>query len=152
MGRPLPGYVVQIVDADGNPAREGEVSLALGAVRPAGLMQAYQNANGTLTPTDGVMYHTGDTAFIDQDGYVTFVGRSDDVFKWSDYRISPFELESVLIEHAAVSEAAVVLAPDDLPTHPCASSPFQTHSADRDCSRAATDRLRQDQTWAIETP
>ncbi len=52
MGRPLPGYVVQIVDADGNPAREGEVSLALGAVRPAGLMQAYQNANGTLTPTD----------------------------------------------------------------------------------------------------
>jgi acetyl-CoA synthetase len=112
MGRPLPGYAVRIVDPDGNPSREGEVCLALGEVRPAGLMQGYQNADGTLTGTDGTMYHTGDTAFVDRDGYITFVGRSDDVFKSSDYRISPFELESVLIEHDAVSEAAVVPAPD----------------------------------------
>jgi acetyl-CoA synthetase len=112
MGRPLPGYAVRIVDPDGNPAREGEVCLVLGEARPAGLMQGYQNADGTLSGTDGAMYHTGDTAFIDKDGYITFVGRSDDVFKSSDYRISPFELESVLIEHEAVSEAAVIPAPD----------------------------------------
>ena len=84
----------------------------LGEARPAGLMQGYQNADGTLSGTDGAMYHTGDTAFIDKDGYITFVGRSDDVFKSSDYRISPFELESILIEHEAVSEAAVDPAPE----------------------------------------
>ena len=60
---------------------------------------------------DGV-YHTGDVALRDEDGYLTFVGRTDDVFKASDYRISPFELESALIEHAAVAEAAVVPSPD----------------------------------------
>ena len=59
-------------------------------------------------------YHTGDVASRDADGYITYVGRADDVFKASDYRISPFELESVLIEHEAVAEAAVVPAPDPL--------------------------------------
>jgi acetyl-CoA synthetase len=59
-------------------------------------------------------YHTGDVASRDSDGYITYIGRADDVFKASDYRISPFELESVLIEHAAVAEAAVVPAPDAL--------------------------------------
>src|SRR6202034_3828015 len=57
-------------------------------------------------------YHTGDVANSDEDGYITYVGRSDDVFKSSDYRISPFELESALIEHEAVAEAAVVPSPD----------------------------------------
>jgi acetyl-CoA synthetase len=60
------------------------------------------------------LYHTGDVAMCDAEGYITFVGRTDDVFKSSDYRISPFELESVLIEHAAVAEAAVVPSPDPI--------------------------------------
>ena len=59
-------------------------------------------------------YHTGDVGTRDADGYITYVGRADDVFKASDYRISPFELESVLIEHPAVAEAAVVPSPDPL--------------------------------------
>ncbi len=62
----------------------------------------------------GGFYHTGDVASRDADGYLTYVGRTDDVFKASDYRISPFELESVLIEHEAVAEAAVVPSPDPL--------------------------------------
>ena len=75
-------------------------------------MPGYQNADGTVSGAEGTLYRTGDIAFADEDGYLTFVGRSDDVFKSSDYRISPFELESVLIEHEAVAEAAVVPAPD----------------------------------------
>ena len=112
MGRPLPGYSVRLLDLDGNLAQEGEVCLALGDVRPAGLMPGYQNADGTVSGAEGALYRTGDIAYADEDGYLTFVGRSDDVFKSSDYRISPFELESVLIEHEAVAEAAVVPAPD----------------------------------------
>jgi acetyl-CoA synthetase len=114
MGRPLPGYQVLIADADGHATREGEVSLVLGAARPAGLMQGYQGEDGTLTGADGELYRTGDVVFVDDDGYLTFVGRSDDVFKSSDYRISPFELESVLLEHEAVAEAAVVPSPDPI--------------------------------------
>ncbi|HEY0235397.1 MAG TPA: AMP-binding protein [Afipia sp.] len=114
MGRPLPGYKVKVNDVDGHPASEGEVSLALGADRPAGLMLGYMNEDGKPSGTDGALYHTGDVAFLDDDGYLTFVGRSDDVFKSSDYRISPFELESVLLEHDAVAEAAVVPAPDPI--------------------------------------
>ncbi len=112
MGRPLPGYSVRLLDLDGNLAPEGEVCLALGETRPAGLMQGYQNADGTVSGADRALYRTGDIASADEDGYLTFVGRSDDVFKSSDYRISPFELESVLIEHEAVAEAAVIPAPD----------------------------------------
>jgi acetyl-CoA synthetase len=114
MGRPLPGYRVQIMDADGHVTREGEVSLVLGADRPAGLMQGYQGEDGKLSGADGDHYRSGDVVFVDDDGYFTFVGRSDDVFKSSDYRISPFELESVLIEHEAVAEAAVVPSPDPI--------------------------------------
>lgn len=112
MGRPLPGYPVRLLDLDGNPAQEGEVCLALSEIRPAGLMQGYQNADGTVSGAEGAFYRTGDIVFVDENGYLTFVGRSDDVFKSSDYRISPFEIESVLIEHEAVAEAAVVPAPD----------------------------------------
>jgi acetyl-CoA synthetase len=112
MGRPLPGYPVRLLDLDGNLAQEGEVCLAISEIRPAGLMQGYQNADGTVSGAEGAFYRTGDIAFADEDGYLTFVGRSDDVFKSSDYRISPFELESVLIEHEAVAEAAVIPAPD----------------------------------------
>jgi len=112
MGRPLPGYSVQITDPDGNVAKEGEITLLLGADRPAGLMQGYQSDDGKLSGADGALYRSGDVVFADDEGYLTFVGRSDDVFKSSDYRISPFELESVLLEHELVAEAAVVPAPD----------------------------------------
>jgi acetyl-CoA synthetase len=114
MGRPLPGYRVEITDADGHATKEGEVTLVLGADRPAGLMQGYQTEDGKLSGADGAIYRTGDVVFVDDEGYLTFVGRSDDVFKSSDYRISPFELESVLIEHEAVAEAAVVPSPDPI--------------------------------------
>jgi acetyl-CoA synthetase len=114
MGRPLPGYRVEITDIDGSPAKEGEVTLVLGADRPAGLMQGYQGEDGRLTGAAGARYRSGDVVFVDDDGYLTFVGRSDDVFKSSDYRISPFELESVLLEHEAVAEAAVVPSPDPI--------------------------------------
>ncbi|MFC7332382.1 AMP-binding protein [Rhodocista pekingensis] len=112
MGRPLPGYDVVLLDADGNEAEEGEIALRL-ASRPAGLMAGYQSAAGEpVQPPAGDWYRTGDVASRDADGYLTYVGRADDVFKASDYRISPFELESALIEHPAVAEAAVVPSPD----------------------------------------
>ncbi|MFV2948090.1 AMP-binding enzyme, partial [Pseudomonas japonica] len=114
MGRPLPGYRVTMLDPDGQPAREGEVALPLD-VRPLGLMLRYEDSPEKTAEVmrDGY-YRTGDTAQIDDDGYITFVGRADDVFKASDYRISPFELESALIEHPAVMEVAVVPSPDPL--------------------------------------
>jgi acetyl-CoA synthetase len=112
MGRPLPGYGVRVTDADGHSTKEGEISLVLGSDRPAGLMQGYQDEQGLPRGAEGEVYRTGDVAFLDDDGYLTFVGRSDDVFKSSDYRISPFELESILLEHDAVAEAAVVPSPD----------------------------------------
>ena len=114
MGRPMPGYNVKVADADGNLAKEGEVRLILGTDRPAGLMLGYQGDDGKPKGVDGDVYQTGDVVFLDDDGYLTFVGRSDDVFKSSDYRISPFELESVLLEHDAVAEAAVVPTPDPI--------------------------------------
>jgi acetyl-CoA synthetase len=114
MGRPLPGYRVQITDSDGHPTKEGEVTLVLGTERPAGLMQGYQGDDGKLSGADGDLYRSGDVVFADDEGYLTFVGRSDDVFKSSDYRISPFELESILLEHESVAEAAVVPSPDPI--------------------------------------
>ena len=90
---------------------EGEVCIDLNPP-PVGLMRGYQNDDGSFVPLGRNAYRTGDVATRDADGYYTYVGRADDVFKASDYRISPFELESVLIEHAAVAEAAVVPAPD----------------------------------------
>ena len=117
MGRPLPGYRVVMLDAEDQPASEGEVALALGEARPAGLMVGYANdPERTAAAMQGGYYRTGDVASIDEQGYVTYVGRADDVFKASDYRISPFELESVLIEHPAVGEAAIVPSPDPVRT------------------------------------
>ncbi|HXZ02026.1 MAG TPA: AMP-binding protein [Stellaceae bacterium] len=113
MGRPLPGYRVTLLDAEDKEAEEGEICLRLDP-RPTGLMQGYQTDDGSLAPLAGTVYRTGDVAMRDADGYFTYVGRADDVFKASDYRISPFELESALIEHAAVAEAAVVPSPDPL--------------------------------------
>ncbi|MBM4385064.1 MAG: AMP-binding protein [Deltaproteobacteria bacterium] len=114
MGRVLPGYQVRLLDAYGTQQREGEICLAL-EPRPLGLMVGYtDDAAKTAEAMRFGHYHTGDTASIDDEGYVTYVGRADDVFKASDYRISPFELESVLIEHPAIAEAAVVPSPDAL--------------------------------------
>jgi acetyl-CoA synthetase len=114
MGRPMPGYRVLLLDADGAERGEGEICLNLRGEKPAGLMQGYADASGALAGADGEVYRTGDVASVDEDGYLTFVGRADDVFKSSDYRISPFELESVLIEHEAVAEAAIVPSPDEI--------------------------------------
>jgi acetyl-CoA synthetase len=113
MGRPLPGYRVALLDADGAVRKEGEICLAL-EPRPVGLMQGYQREDGSVIAAGETEYRTGDVAAVDDDGYLTYVGRADDVFKSSDYRISPFELESALIEHPAVAEAAVVPSPDPI--------------------------------------
>jgi acetyl-CoA synthetase len=114
MGRPLPGYRVALLDPDGAERNEGEIALPL-SQRPLGLMAGYRDDEELNAAAMGdSYYHTGDIAARDDDGYVTYVGRADDVFKASDYRISPFELESVLIGHEAVAEAAVVPSPDPL--------------------------------------
>ncbi len=115
MGRPLPGFKIALLDVDSKPTVEGEISLVMGEHRPIGLMVGYAGDPGKTAEVmrDG-HYRTGDVASIDEEGYITYVGRADDVFKASDYRISPFELESVLIEHPAVAEAAVVPSPDPL--------------------------------------
>lgn len=112
MGRSLPGYSHVLLDPNGNRANEGEICLSLDD-RPIPLMDGYvDDAQKTAEALRGGFYHTGDLASRDEDGYFTYIGRADDVFKASDYRISPFELESVLIEHPAVAEAAVVPSPD----------------------------------------
>ncbi len=121
MGRPMPGYAVALVDAasgrvvpvDGSGATgEGEICLDLRS-RPVSLMTGYHGDDQlTAQAFADNFYHTGDVGSVDADGYVTYVGRADDVFKASDYRISPFELESVLLEHDSVAEAAVVPSPD----------------------------------------
>jgi acetyl-CoA synthetase len=113
MGRPTPGYVIALVDpATGEPGQDGEICIDL-SQRPLGLMVGYHgdDERNAEVMRDGY-YHTGDVGSRDEDGYITYVGRTDDVFKASDYRISPFELESVLLEHDAVAEAAVVPSPD----------------------------------------
>ncbi|WP_399084070.1 AMP-binding protein [Streptomyces sp. BBFR2] len=115
MGRPLPGYDVVLLDpVTGAPADEGEIALAL-APAPVGLMACYHgDPERTAEAMAGGYYRTGDIGSRDAGGRITYVGRADDVFKASDYKISPFELESALLEHEAVAEAAVVPAPDPL--------------------------------------
>ncbi|MFD6555079.1 AMP-binding protein [Streptomyces sp. NPDC058398] len=116
MGRPSPGFRVELLDpVSGAPgASEGEISLDL-SEHPVGLMTGYHgDPDRTAEAMAGGYYRTGDIGSRDADGYITYVGRSDDVFKSSDYKISPFELESALLEHEAVAEAAVVPAPDEL--------------------------------------
>jgi acetyl-CoA synthetase len=113
MGRPLPGYSIALVDVStGEVGDDGEICVEL-APPPVPLMKGYRDdPERTAEVMRDGFYHTGDVASRDADGYITYVGRADDVFKASDYRISPFELESVLIEHPAVAEAAVVPSPD----------------------------------------
>ena len=116
MGSPLPGYDIRLLDPDGAEAEEGEIAIALEPAPPTGLMQGYFGEDGALIAPDGRFYRTGDVGMRNADESLTYVGRADDVFKSSGYRISPFELESVLVEHAAVAEAAVVPSPDPVRT------------------------------------
>lgn len=114
MGKPMPGYRMALVDPEGNEVEEGEISIKL-KPSPTGLMAGYiDNPKRTTELLGGDYYGTSDVARRDIDGYYWYVGRTDDVFKSSDYRISPFELESALIEHEAVAEAAVVPSPDPI--------------------------------------
>ena len=111
-GVAAPGHEIVLLDAEGNESSDGEICLRLNPV-PISLMAGYvDDPARTASVMEGGCYHTGDIASRDADGYYTYVGRSDDVFKSSDYRLSPFELESALIEHPAIAEAAVVPAPD----------------------------------------
>ncbi|HOZ60134.1 MAG TPA: AMP-binding protein [Nakamurella multipartita] len=115
MGLPLPGVPIVLVDpVTGELADEGEICVDL-AQRPMSLMSGYpgDDERNAEAMANGY-YHTGDVASRDSDGYIFYIGRTDDVFKASDYKISPFELESVLIEHPAVAEAAIVPAPDEV--------------------------------------
>ena len=114
MGRPLVGCPIVLLDHDDNPADEGEVCIEL-SDRPVNLTVGYYGDDErTAGAMRGGYYRTGDVATRDADGYLTFVGRADDVFKAADYRISPFEIESALIEHPAIVEAAVIPSPDPL--------------------------------------
>jgi acetyl-CoA synthetase len=139
MGRPLPGYAIELISADGTVGEEGEICINITGGR-GGLMQGYaDSADKTAEVTSGHRYRTGDVAMHDADGYITYVGRADDVFKASDYRISPFELESVLIEHPAVAEAAVVPSPD--PVRHAVPKAFVTLVAERAPTRELAQQI-----------
>ena len=117
VGRPSPGHEVVLLDPDGNESNDGEISVKCNPM-PTSLMREYlDDPERTEQCFAGGYYHTGDVAHRDADGYFTYVGRADDVFKSSDYRLSPFELESALIEHDCIAEAAVVPSPDPIRWH-----------------------------------
>jgi acetyl-CoA synthetase len=139
MGRPLPGAAIDIIDVvSGSVADEGEICLRLDP-RPINLMTGYLGDEHAAGDTTDGYYHTGDVASRDADGYITYVGRTDDVFKASDYKISPFELESVLIEHPAVAEAAVVPAPD--PTRLAVPKAYVSLASGWPADRATADAI-----------
>jgi acetyl-CoA synthetase len=141
MGRPLPGYRIDLINADGAAGDEGEICVNTADGR-GGLMHAYEgDETKTLEVTSGNLYRTGDVAVRDADGYITYIGRADDVFKASDYRISPFELESVLIEHPAIAEAAVVPSPD--PVRHAVPKAFVTLAAGQAPSRELAQQILQ---------
>jgi acetyl-CoA synthetase len=117
MGRPVPLYNVDIVNEDGEslPVGEtGEIVIRYDVDKnQAGLFREYYgNPEATAATKEKGVYHTGDTAYKDEDGYYWYVGRTDDVIKSSGYRIGPFEIESVLMEHPSVMEVAVTAVPD----------------------------------------
>ncbi|WP_399552730.1 AMP-binding protein [uncultured Ruminococcus sp.] len=116
MGKPIPGYDIDIVDPDGNPVPDGEpgeIIIRTDKRVPCGLFKGYyNNEEATKEAWHDGMYHTGDTAWRDEDGYFWYVGRTDDVIKSSGYRIGPFEIESVIMELPYVLECGVSPAPD----------------------------------------
>jgi acetyl-CoA synthetase len=114
MGQPMPGYRMVLLDTEDREADEGELAVKLQPA-PTGLMAGYAGDDEkTQAALGSAYYRTSDVARRDADGHLWYVGRADDVFKASDYRISPFELESALLEHAQVAEAAVVPSPDPI--------------------------------------
>lgn len=118
MGKPVPHYDIDIVDENGisvEPGVTGEVVVRTHRGVPMGLFMCYYRDEAKTKEVwhDGI-YHTGDTAWKDEDGYLWYVGRTDDIIKSSGYRIGPFEIESVLVEHPAVMECAVTGVPDEL--------------------------------------
>ncbi len=117
MGKPTPGIDLHVIDDKGNilgPDEEGDIAVRIEPERPVGLFKEYwKEPDRTASSFIPGWYLTGDRAYVDEDGYFWFVGRSDDVILTSGYRIGPFEVESALIEHPAVAESAVVSSPDD---------------------------------------
>jgi medium-chain acyl-CoA synthetase len=118
MGKPSPGFDVSIIDDDARelPAgKEGDIAVRVQPERPLGMFVEYwRNPEATAAAHRGTWYITGDRAIKDEDGYFWFVGRADDVILSASYRIGPFEVESALVEHPAVAEAAVVGTPDEI--------------------------------------
>ena len=119
MGKPAPIYDIDIVDENGNSCEDGVVGALVvrntDVKRPVGLFREYyKDPEANARAFKNNMYNTGDTAWRDSDGYLWFVGRSDDVIKCSGYRIGPFEVESALFTHPAVLECAVTAVPDEI--------------------------------------
>ena len=118
MGKPIPGYDIDIVDPDGKPVPDGEpgeIVIRTDKRVPCGLFKGYyNNEEATKAAWHDGMYHTGDTAWRDEDGYFWYVGRVDDVIKSSGYRIGPFEIESVIMELPYVLECGVSAEPDEV--------------------------------------
>jgi acetyl-CoA synthetase/medium-chain acyl-CoA synthetase len=116
MGKPAPGFVVEIIDDNGTivpRGQEGDIAVEVNPERPVGLFKEYwKDPERTRACYRGSWYVTGDRGIKDEDGYLWFVGRADDVILASGYRIGPFEVESALLEHPAVAESAVVSSPD----------------------------------------
>ncbi len=117
MGKSAPGYEIEIVRPDGTkcePNENGSIIIRLDKGRPFGLFAGYyKNQELTEKAFENGVYNTGDVARVDEDGYIWFVGRNDDVIKTSGYRVSPFEVESTLLQHPAVLECAVTGVPDE---------------------------------------
>ena len=114
MGKPAPGYEIVIADIDGKPVKpgyDGQITIKIEPRKPLGLMKGYDSPEKNKEVFRLGLYWTGDVAYLGEDGYLYFVGRADDVFKSSDYRISPFEVESDLLKHPAIAEVAVVPSP-----------------------------------------
>ena len=118
MGKPSPGYDIAIIGDDGKPVaagKEGDIGVRIKPARPVGLFREYwKNEQANRSSVRGDYYITGDRGVMDEDGYIWFVGRADDVILSAGYRIGPFEVESALLEHASVAESAVVSSPDDI--------------------------------------
>ena len=117
MGKPSPQFYVELLDKEGNPVRpgeEGEICVSISPRVPGIFVEYYRDEVKTNETLRDGWHHTGDVAWKDEDGYFWYLGRNDDIIKSSGYRISPFEIESVLVEHPAVLEVAVTGVPDPI--------------------------------------
>ena len=117
MGKPSPQFRVELLDKEGNPVRpgeEGEICVSISPRVPGIFVEYYRDEKKTNETLRDGWHHTGDVAWKDEDGYIWYLGRNDDIIKSSGYRISPFEIESVLVEHPAVLEVAVTGVPDPI--------------------------------------